>query len=587
MKEVGSVRDFISNHYQNDNEKRFNIGLINGEYDEPLHQYIVDSCRSLEVLENLKVTGSRFIEDPNLIDMREYYMSRSYNSNKNEDKPKLIEMKDSLVGELEVDFQITIGDEVEHHTKKFLIPVPDEDGYYLLRGSRYMMQYQLVDASTYTRGSELIHKSSMPVTVDTESKSYTDTDGFVYDAPIYTILIFRNNVNAFYLYFAKFGVTQTLNYFGVNQLINVKPLGNENPDAVIFPLDKRLQVEVERTFFNKYQYVQSMTFMLISAIKDSVAKKISLEQLDDREYWTTALGSNRGKQTYNDYSRGRNTLILFERMLDESSKKKLKLHKENKRDIFATVRWQIQNFKELRKKDNMDLANKRIRRNEYIAALLTEKFSERLTRIISADNRARTFKKIKEIFNVSGDIIIQQLHKSGILRFDDRINDMDFFGKLRYTQKGPNSLGRTNTKTISTKHKGIHSSYMGLIDINVCGTSDPGSSGVLTPFAKTSGLFFNAENEPEDGVLDIVRERSEYFKNKNTSEIYINIDEGKDTIEDLRDMDYKIRNLTGKFKVYASPKPIVPVETPTDNDIVDEVDDELLEEGLEDELEEV
>ena len=38
------------------------------------------------------------------------------------------------------------------------------------------------------------------------------------------------------------------------------------------------------------------------------------------------------------------------------------------------------------------------------------------------------------------ELLIQRMHASGILRFDDTINDMDFFTKVRYTTKGPNSL---------------------------------------------------------------------------------------------------------------------------------------------------
>jgi len=53
----------------------------------------------------------------------------------------------------------------------------------------------------------------------------------------------------------------------------------------------------------------------------------------------------------------------------------------------------------------------------------------------------------------------------------DKINDMDFFSKLRYTIKGPNSLGGKNDNRISKKYRDIHPSYIGKLDINVCGNS--------------------------------------------------------------------------------------------------------------------
>ena len=46
------------------------------------------------------------------------------------------------------------------------------------------------------------------------------------------------------------------------------------------------------------------------------------------------------------------------------------------------------------------------------------------------------------------------MHSSGILRFDDTINDMDFFSKFKYTTKGPNSLGGKNSNNISIRYRG-------------------------------------------------------------------------------------------------------------------------------------
>lgn len=40
------------------------------------------------------------------------------------------------------------------------------------------------------------------------------------------------------------------------------------------------------------------------------------------------------------------------------------------------VRWMVQNFPELRQKNNLDLSTKRLRLNEYIASLLSIKLGE-------------------------------------------------------------------------------------------------------------------------------------------------------------------------------------------------------------------
>ena len=48
----------------------------------------------------------------------------------------------------------------------------------------------------------------------------------------------------------------------------------------------------------------------------------------------------------------------------------------------------MQNYQILRMKDNLSLDNKRLRCNEYIAALLTQEFSKRLNRVITLGTKA-------------------------------------------------------------------------------------------------------------------------------------------------------------------------------------------------------
>ena len=151
---------------------------------------------------------------------------------------------------------------------------------------------------------------------------------------------------------------------------------------------------------------------------------------------------------------------------------------------------------------------------------------------------------VKEIFAFPGDIIIQQLHRSGLLRFDDSVNDLTFFSKLRVTSKGPNAIGATNDNNISTKYRGIYPSFLGRIDINVCGTSDPGSTRTLTPFCNTTGLYYSGENEPEDFKYKFDKDIDSYFRDENkiivspsfkSKEAYYDYEESsKDLLNEIR-----------------------------------------------------
>ena len=65
----------------------------------------------------------------------------------------------------------------------------------------------------------------------------------------------------------------------------------------------------------------------------------------------------------------------------------------------------MQNFNDLRMKDNLSLDNKRLRCNEYISSLLTGEFSKRLNKIITLGSKA-TMNDFMDMFKFSGEILI-------------------------------------------------------------------------------------------------------------------------------------------------------------------------------------
>ena len=74
---------------------------------------------------------------------------------------------------------------------------------------------------------------------------------------------------------------------------------------------------------------------------------------------------------------------------------------------------------ELKKKDNLDLNNKRLRLYEYIAALLTKKVGEGINRILTLGNKIK-MKQVRDVFKFPGTIIFQLLYSSPLLKYDDQ-----------------------------------------------------------------------------------------------------------------------------------------------------------------------
>lgn len=424
------MREFIK-QYQNPNVVPLNMALINHYYDSDLVPFIVDAFKSLEVIPNIKILGYRYETNPRNIDMNEFIRTRNNSKSQKQLQTKYVFMEESRIAMISIDIQLTWGDETKVITKKLIVPVRDKDGYYLIKGTRYTLMYQLVDASTYTTRQNLVYKSLTAISIGRTAHMLTTTEGEEYKVPAYIIYMFGKPMDIFLLYFAKMGMRKTLRYFSVQNVIDFTTTCTEDLDKYVYiSISKKLYIRVVKNIFEESVYVRSMVAM----IDVVTTNRLAIENLDNRHLWIEKIGSRSVTNSYNYYDKGMTTLLYFDRLLDETSKKILKVHGVNKNNVYAIVRWLVQNYNELRKKDNMDLANKRLRDNEILGALLTKALSERVSRIIRLGKKC-DMEQLTTMFNFNGDIIITELHNSQLLRYDERVNDMDLWSKLKYTKE--------------------------------------------------------------------------------------------------------------------------------------------------------
>lgn len=78
----------------------------------------------------------------------------------------------------------------------------------------------------------------------------------------------------------------------------------------------------------------------------------------------------------------------------------------------------------------------------------------------------------------------------------------------------PNAIGGSSPNSVNDRYRGIHPSYIGVLDINTSGNSDPGLTTMLTPFAKLHGKNFSDEQEPQGWDDRFAKLYEEYFNNK-------------------------------------------------------------------------
>ncbi len=494
------MKKYLS-QYTSEFEKATNIHLMNKDYDAPLVEYLKDSFKSLEVMEQIKILGFDYTEDESQIDINDFIIKRMKKKPK-KDRVNYKFITDERYGCLTAYVRITVeepstkdGMPVLRQTEfpvKMLVPIKDDDGYYTIKGKKYLMIYQLVDKSLYSTAQCVTVKSLMPISLKRVTSTETDIHGNEYKLPMYNIFVFRKEINVL-LFYATAGFDsafQFLDVYNIMEFVNSETADMSAIESdtvnIYFRISSSVLLKVNRDMFNKYTYVKAITAMTLNVCSN----RLTMDLINDTDYWLKKLGGmNSGK--------GESLKISFARLLDETTKKVLRLEDNDKKDIYALSRWIMMNFNELRHKDNLSLMNKRLRCNEYIASLLTKEFSARMMRVISKGNKA-DLESYKEIFKFSGDILISAMHRSGILRFDENINDMDFFSKFRWSSKGPHSVGGKNSNNIAISQRAIYPSFLGYIDIIVSGNSDPGMSGVISPFTKLDSMYFNDETEPND-----------------------------------------------------------------------------------------
>ena len=509
MKE--SLKDYVCEW-----EDKLNIPLITKEADSPLVDYIVDSWKSLEVVKQIKFISYEYTEKESDIDINKHVFRREKHRKK-KDRFDIKYIADNRVGKLTCNLEVTMLEtdpetgeksyQVYPIRKSMLIPIVDDEGRVQLAGKKFYLIYQLLEKSTYTTASNLTLKSLMPISVKRHPIIVDDIYGNIYTLPYYTIYVFRNEVPILLFYLAN-GLYFTMEFLGVSLVMDFleKIPDERDPDKLYFILSNKCVLEVDKDEFENNVYIQS----IVGAFKYVTTSRVTIPSLNDPKQWIKKIVFP------NNYEKGLSRVTYFGRLMDVTLQKNLKLSDYFTQDIYYLLRWQMSHFNELRLRDNCDLNTKRLRCNECIQSLLTREFSNRLKRIFSMGNKV-TIESIRELFRFPGDLLLTLIHKSGILRFDENVNDLSFYSKLKYTSKGPNSLGNRNSNNIGVKYRDVHPSHLGRLDILVCGNSDPGTSGLITPFVKMDGLYFDGSPEPNNFYYDlIVREKKKAKKHGKT-----------------------------------------------------------------------
>jgi hypothetical protein len=318
------------------------------------------------------------------------------------------------------------------------------------------------------------------------------------------------------------GIEKTLEYFSINEweILDVEDVDDydDYDDKLLFKLGKYLLLAVPIDYIDDVQNrILLLTFL--NAFKNN--DKVSYENINNIKFWLKKLGSYFTKNTSNFENKGLSVQSSFERLLDDTTKRYIRIPNTDKKDIYTLLRWLMINYNNLLKQNNDDLANKRLRLNECFIYPLIDTWTQGVLRILNGKNN--TIEKLRTLFsNINEDFFVKKIvNNSDNLRYMNNVNSIDLGNKLKLTIAGNQSISNSKGEI---RGKTIDISMLGRVDLVHTSNNDPGTTRMLTPFCELTPTWHFTESpnieansfdedEEEDYIIDddiLIESSSDY-----------------------------------------------------------------------------
>lgn len=504
--------------YPNEHESELNMDFLSSANDKPMDYYVIGCMKDLESIANIEILEYKIIEDQDDVDINNHMVNINYKK-KDLDSiqiPNYKYMMDTRFHEIDFKIRVHTNENEKIILKRILVPTL-YDGYYLINNRKMKVIWQLVDASTYSRRGNVTIKSRMPIMIyHNKHKITPDVNGTEFVLPIYSFAQDSSKkskfsskksrmkfVNPLIIFSTKLGLSKTLTFFGMENIVKIKKSYTKKDEQTNYVFEcNDIYILANKELFDEFDMVKSFVCMAVNLQNHDFP--VNMENIDDIDYWICRLGyigSVKNKNINSFYDKGKTCVHMIERLLEKFSVESLRLPEIYKSNIYYVIYWIITNFDSLKQRVNIDMANKRIRKNEVIVtSTLGRKISENINKLIERKTKSKmnTMDTLLELFNFNSDIILSGMRNmNDLVKAEDASNDMAFLTLFSYSVKGPNSLGESNSKMIADKYRYLHPSMVGTVDLFTTSNSDCGMSGSIVPFVKLyNGFFFNPNKEP-------------------------------------------------------------------------------------------
>lgn len=539
-------------NYTYDARDRFNQEPLTRKDDDIIDELmkVIKSCER-EKFYTIKVLNYKVIDSPIEINniLQKYEASKLIKNKSNKRKENVhdyITLKDSSIRLLIVTYFIKAEDKDETFDVYICVPRFVDKYYFKLSGNYYLPMYQIVDGSTYNNSNTASKHHSVtlktifqPLRIFRKFDNLKTIDGEVIETLYYTANVFSKYINAIKFILAKYGIYGTYDKLGIDfiNIYNTKP--DIDDDMLIFEKNS-IYISVPRVLFMAEPMIQALLYTIYSCINNNV----SYDTLFNIDMWVESLGGEMNK--YNSFEKGLHLLNSFENgILDISTREKLKIPEDKKKDIFDVAIWMLREFSNLKVKDNLNIALKRVRLAEYIASLYAMRLSKGMHRITINDKNK--FDSIRKALFTIPEFLLSSVLICNLKSYKNNVNDIDGIFTLKYSYKGISGIGERGGKSgdktsasVSVDQRRLHPSFMGNTDPEASSNSDPGLSGMLCPYSNIKNGYFTDYQEPdfwEDEfkiILDKYKESKGIIEVMKLSDIINNTD-SKNKIDEVEE----------------------------------------------------
>ena len=530
--------------YSDENPEKFNKDFILSRDKQDILENVKDIFNALEILDEIKVEEVTLEKDESQFGpikaQHAYYKSiLPSRLDKIHYKVRITPNEGNDIKPIE----LGKGNDVEKISKEnsfvregdiFINKLVD-NCFYINEGVRYYLIYQIVDNATYgTENAVSLKSLLMPITL--KQRQITVVPEFL-KAPVnlrnIEVLLFSKRISPILYLLGKESYNMLVN-MDVKEDDNLYEKWQEyrNPELInkfneFFRTDFKFSnnlnslAEDGRTVFaiksEKQKDSKEICYVSVSDEKlknDDLTKAVLGSLLDIKNeaagkkkrivftydelispwYWIDILSSffTKNQDYLRKFNKIRTMLISLNRLIDDTTRKILKINEEDKSDTLAIMRYIMKNFDKLCSADSQDLANKRLRLHEYQLYPLRKYFSDQIYRVLNSPTRTKAILE-RIVSNLSPMFIIKQTVVNELLRYYNATNDFDLFTcLLKYTFRGPQSL----SKTVTMEQRDLHPSYPGRLSLTASSASDPGLSGNCSPFVEIfDGGYFKKQDK--------------------------------------------------------------------------------------------